>query len=392
MEIKLLELHFAQLAKTWSKSKFNNYSDSRKQAYRNKLAFLFDKLQVEDFASLSPSEVQDRSYVIDFFFTSLEFLDSSTLNLMPFEIVECLSVALKDWLDRSEDYIIVTSLVNEPVGFSFRPELAITNFYYDNVKSVYGIDFSQRLIQITLPRFLVRDYLANVVLYHELGHFIDLKYNIALSILSNLCNIYFNTSSLKLEDKQDIETYFPYIDNLKPYWLNKQQLPPILISHIREYFCDIFASQYIGECSNYYLDYITKKQSQFGSSHPSTTNRVNIVKDFLLQKSNSFTINLIKNATDKITGKKLETRYDKVVQNEFYDLLPCVVTNEKQLHNLFILGWETWLGDWNIISEQNNMNFDVSSHQVNNIINNLIEKSINSFIVKRSWEQANAVI
>jgi len=390
MEVKLLELHFAQLAKAWSKSKFNNYSDTRKQAYKNKLALLFDKLQVEDFSQLSPSQVQDRSYVIDFFFTSLEFLDSSTLNLIPFEIVECLSEALKDWLNQHQDYIIVTSLVNEQNGFSFRPALAITDFYYNNINTLYQIDFPYRLIQITLPRFLVRDYLANVVLYHELGHFIDLKNNIANSILSELCRNYFS-GTINAQDKSDIETFFPYIPNLQPHFVNSRPLPPILLAHIREYFSDIFASQYIGECSNHYLNYITKKQPQYGPSHPSTTNRIAMVNKFLQSHNDSYTLNLIKSATQLITGRYLETRYDSISDNEFYNLLPCIISTEKQLHSLFILGWETWLGDWNKISITNNMQFQINSNQVYNIINNLIEKSINSFIVTKSWEQANVI-
>ncbi|GEO05615.1 hypothetical protein AAE02nite_32790 [Adhaeribacter aerolatus] len=389
MDVKLLELNFAQLSRAWNKSKFNNYSDNRKQAYRDRLASLFNKLQAEDFSNLSPTQVKDRSYIIDFFFTSLQFLDSSTLNLIPFEIVECLGESLKEWIDPHQDFIIVTSLVNEPLGFSFNPNLAFNNFLYTNIKTVYNEEFPQRLIQITLPRFLVRDYLANVVLYHELGHFIDVKYNIASAIHNYLCNHYFN-NALNPQDKADVQKYFPYIENYRTYFLQKQ-LPPTIFYHLREYFSDIFASQYIGECSNYYLDYITKKQAQHGEEHPSTINRVDIVNKFLKSDTSSYTLNLILSATQQITNRDLSIRYSRITNNEFYNLLPCVISNEQQLHSLFILGWETWLDDWNKISAINNMQFQIDANQVYNIINNLIEKSINSFIVTKSWEKANAI-
>ena len=43
------------------------------------------------------------------------------------------------------------------------------------INNLYGLKITHRLIQITLPKVLARDYLSCVVLYHELGHFVDLE-------------------------------------------------------------------------------------------------------------------------------------------------------------------------------------------------------------------------
>lgn len=91
------------------------------------------------------------------------------------------------------------------------------------------------------------DYLCNAVLYHELGHFIDQVQNIYPPIKSILW---------ANKDKVDCQKYFPYISDSRypePY------RQAILQNHIKEYFADIFAAQYIRESSFYYLEYIAGK-------------------------------------------------------------------------------------------------------------------------------------
>jgi hypothetical protein len=324
--------------------------------------------------------------MIDFFFKSLEFLENSTLNLIPFEIVECLKHSLSEWIDDSDSYIIVTSLVNNLSAFSFDPTLVVNHvMLYGLIETVYGVKFDHKLIQINIPRFLVKDYLANVVLYHELGHFVDNSWRIT-AILSKKILDAFNARSLAQDEGENILNFFPFLahDSVSP---NARQL---FQRHLAEYFCDLFASQYIGESSNYYLDYITKGQAQFTLYHPSTVHRIKVVEDFL-NKVPNYLVDAIAAETKKITSREVKKRNAQLLDVDFLKLMPVIINQPAELHSLFSLGWNLWKNDWSKFATNNKMQFPLDNQKVYDIINNLIEKSIGNYIVTKSWAEGKVV-
>ncbi len=388
---RLLELHFTQLTKTWNKSKNNNYSDSNKESYHQKLGDLYNYLKNEDFTSFSSEEIEEKYEIIDLIFKSLEFLDSSTLNFLPFEIVKCLDSALKDWLIGDEKLIIVTSLVKDIHNYSFDESLATNELLFRHIELKYHVKFDSRLIQINLPAILSRDYLANVVLYHELGHFIDTKYHISGSIHDEILDRLYFKKNFKSSELKNLIEYFPFLsdDKLENYYLDSGKIS-ILESYIAEYFCDLFASQYIKDCSSTYLQYLTQSNISFDSvSHPSTEKRVKLTDSFLLGNTRNFTLKLIKDAVRKITaGKTLSVRYEEKNSSELINLTPMDIENDNQLHFLFIHGWDLWSNNWQMFETANNMGFKLDRDKVYDIINGLIEKSIGNYVVKTNWEKA----
>ncbi|MFI5219005.1 MAG: hypothetical protein ACHQNT_05900 [Bacteroidia bacterium] len=389
MQPALLELHLAQLNKVWEKSKYNKYSDHKKEQYHTNLGRLIGALNQERFDTLKAAQIIEHKRVLDFIFKSLEFLDKSTFNQIPFEIVYCLKSALNEWLNKTDDFIIVTSLVNGIVEFSFDPSLVVYTDYYKIINSTYNIDFTSKLIQINLPVYLARDYLANVVLYHELGHFIDIKYQITEAIYNEILANYYHKKNLKDFEEKDLLHFFPYLND--PIYIDafkKGFRLYIFKDHIAEYFCDIFASQYIEKCSGFYLDYLTERKSDYASTHPSTTNRNEIVDKFLNKDSSSYFLNILMDAVEKITGKRFELRFEKYKKNDLKELIPVEIDNEKQLHYLFVDGWNIWLNDWSEIKKINNFQFELSQRKVYEFINNLIEKSIGNFIITKDWEES----
>lgn len=353
MSPELLKLHIAQLSRAFEKSKTNTYADSRKQKYHIKLVELFSKIKQEDISKYDYDQQKNLKEVLDFIFHSIEFLDNSTLTSIPHEIVFCLESALRDW-DTTEGYIIVTSLQNNISGYSFDPILALSPHYYDILNAMFDFHFEHKLIQINLPKYLVNDYLANVILYHELGHFIEEKYKIS----ARLTNLKLNLGLITSEE-----------DAVKHY------------HHISEYFADIFAAQYIGEASNYYLDYIAHKHSN-SKTHPSTDSRINIVKDFLTANNSNEVLNDILAATEATTKQKLKIRFQEIQSSDFENFIPVIIPNLNSLHSIFIIGWNLWQKD---ISSFIINNIDDSEKYV--IINNLIEKSISNYMVLEKWEK-----
>lgn len=386
MDHKLLQLHFSQLHSLWSKSKYNTYSDSRVKAYHYSLQEVVSSLEKEDFTTLSGTDIIQRFYIIFFVFKSLEFLNSSTTSIIPFEIVAVLEEALNEWVD-SGDYLIVTSLVNGSNNYSFDPTLILNEFIYQDIELMYKVKFEKRLIQINLPSSTSRDYLANVVLYHELAHFIDRKFEITRVIYIELLN---DLSVVGSDEKKEIFSFFPYLDSLDnvAYFTANYHPSNVLASHIAEYFCDLFASQYILNCSNNYLSYITLNNSTYSNSHPATTNRVLFVDNYL-NSEKSYLIEKYKKTIESIfAGKTFERKSQEILSNDFELLLPIDIFNSKQLHSLFVKGWSLWLDDWVKIEKASHLEFSLTREKVYEIINNLIEKSIGNYIVTTEWAKS----
>ncbi|TAG59428.1 MAG: hypothetical protein EAZ27_00650 [Cytophagales bacterium] len=235
------------------------------------------------------------------------------------------------------------------------------------------INFDYKLVQINLPKSLSKDYLANVALYHELGHFIDSKFQIS-KILA-----YISINS-KVFDSNVLKNY---IDLSQP--LNSI----IIENYFAEYFSDLFASQYIGLNLSKYLNHISNYQIQnWSNSHPATEVREKLIADFCNGTNNEF-INYIKKIAHQSCNKKIEIQFEKVDSKDIYNFLPLIIDNDKQLHYLFILGWEIWLeGDTSKFKKANNLQFELKPDKLYQVLNNLIEKSIGNFIISKQWNNA----
>lgn len=387
----LLRLHLAQAEIALDKAKNNAYSDLRKEQYHQKLSELFGAVTKE--VASKPTLTENDIYLlykrhIDFIFKSLEFLDSSTLNQIPYEIVECLYQAMSDWLGGSNEYIIVTSLINDVKGFSFDPSLAYNDALYLEIKTKYSIEFHCRLVQINLPRALARDYLSSVVLYHELGHFVDMRYKFTESLTRQLVND-ISFEKITGNNLSEILAYFPFLNSIVA--INKVVPTPsqaftVTNDHLAEYFCDLFAGQYIADSSNHYLQYLTENQNYFSTSHPSTVNRVKVVNDFLTKTSNPI-VGMINGALEKIKSPQLQNRNEPVPPDDFFNLVPVVIQNVRQLHGILNTGWNIWLFQQEQLAKSLNDQYG-NPIKLHSIINNLVEKSIGNYITVNKWNKA----
>lgn len=394
----ILFQHLASASHALNKAKNNSYSDLRKEEYQKQLVELFDKVEQEinkGISNLSDREIYDgpKKY-LDFIFKSLEFLDSSTLNQIPYEIVECLNLAMFDWLKDNDKYIIVTSLLNNVHSFSFDPNLAFNKKLYDDIETRYSIKFNYYLVQINLPKFYSKDYLINVVLYHELGHFIDLKSSLMrtliIQLLDDLEDNKFIASEL-IELKRYLPALSTYIDsaNPKPDWTRIDQKNFFIsLSHLQEYFCDLFASQYIGLASNNYVEYLDESGTQFSSTHPSSDLRIKVVSNFI-NKEENLIVKLIDETLVKLTGNKLIQRFKSLPLKDFLNLTPTEIRSEEELHGLYNAAWDIWLNHRESFEKILNTTNKVKIYKT---INNLIEKSIGNYITKKEWSKSSKML
>lgn len=352
MDYQKLELRLAELEKALYHTRTNKYSDGKKTEYHDKVVTLVHELKKCSFKSFKKDDLELYRIFLEVIFQWVEFLDNSTLNLIPFEIVSCLNKVLEEWIDDFNDYIILTSLTNKLEDYSFQyiddADLAI---FIRLARDQHNINFDKKLIQINLPRYLVYDNLANVVLYHEIGHFIETKYAIVKKIF----------------DQE------PHLKALKPDEQDKYK------SHYREFFADIFAAQYVGTSSNQYLSYVAYEEPE-SDSHPSTEKRIETVDNFLAGKDVD-AIPLLKKATKEITGRELQIRYKTISKADFENLIPYEIKEDAELHSLFMIGWEMWMDEKCALRTQ------FGSSKTYSIINNLIEKSISNYLISALWNK-----
>lgn len=356
MNVKTFELQLIQLEEIFSKSRNNIYSDDRKQEHFNELNAIFGAISSSDYHGFKDVELSEHVMLLGYISSNLEYLDNSTLNVIPFEMVHCLECALNEWVDGS-DFIVATSLSNKQNEFLLESRdskesfLQINNYLLDR----YNKELSHRLIRIVLPKALSRDYLSSVVLYHELGHFIDFELNISKKLFLQ--------------------------KHLRPDPLNELEYKEH--NHNMEYFADLFAAQYVGDSSNRYLNHIAHN-SPGSITHPSTQNRISVVDLFLEKKACKY-LNDFNHVLEANNSPKLEQRYVRIEEKkiDLEKLIPQKLETEKELHYLFLLCWDLW------DNSDNNFLAGFERRQKYKIVNNLIEKSISNHIIKETWAKSS---
>jgi hypothetical protein len=353
MNHRTIELLLIQLEESFSRSRSNIYSDIKKETHFIELHDLFLAIKISDYTNKGIQHYILLKDILNYIFTDLEYLDNSTLNIIPYEIVSCLGIALEDWVQK-DNFIIVTSLSSKISQFYF--ETGASEEVFNNMNQIlstmYGLTIKHRLIKICLPKVLSRDYLSMVVLYHELGHFVDSELNI--------------TSKIYLKKFNKLECY------------NYEEL--IFYKHTSEYFADLFASQYIDNASNLYLNYIAYNQPD-SNTHPSTFKRIEVVNNFL-NGVNCEQQNMFNEVLKQSGSATFKIRYTKIElsKSDFLNLTPQKIISEQELHYIFKLGWDFWnSSDKNVLN-----NFE--SRQKYHVINNLIEKTISNYTIKRIWD------
>lgn len=353
MDYKAIELQLLQLEESFSRSRSNIYSDKKKEEHFIELHSLFKAIKNSDYKTFDSITLESHLEILIFIFKGLEFLDNSTLNVIPYEIISCLEYALEDWVSK-DNFIIATTLSNKYLDFHFDGDysqefLDILNNY---IQPRYAIQIKHRLIKISLPKNLSRDYLSCVVLYHELGHFIDHELNISKKLLLN------------------------------KYFVNEPQdnTQLVFLNHTMEFFADLFAAQYIDNASNLYLNYIAFSQID-SQTHPATSRRIQTVDEFISNKP-CIKLNEFNNVLLISGYSQIKKRYNIINLNksDFLKLIPQTITSKEELHYIFKLGWEFWN------NADNNFLKNFKNRQKYHIINNLIEKSISNYTVLTKWQ------
>ncbi|GBF31576.1 hypothetical protein MnTg04_01537 [bacterium MnTg04] len=291
-----------------------------------------------------------------------QFLSGSNTNLIPYEVVHCLKVALRDWTDGG--YLITTDITADR-NFYFH---GVPDHFWTWAKTYADVEFKHKLVQIQMPELYRHRPLFNLVLYHELGHFIDTTRNI-----SKLALLYLESDGHVL----------PSLSSCPSNW-SDIEFEAAKVFHAREYFADVFAACYLGDSIREFLgQFVPNDPTEV--THPATYDRLQVISALLNSQDNNL-IKMINLALSGLGLPELALRYTAPdLESTFGNVRPYDVRNVEELHGMFEAGWH-FLGEaslqksppWNA----------VRIGEVERIINDLMEKSIRNFMIQERWQRA----
>ena len=370
-EIYYLQIHLAQVSHEMDclheKVKNDLFENKKLIAYISTLNDIVAEIRKTDFASKSDNDKEQIRYILLFMSVCVQYIKSATINDMKSAVYVCLRAALEDWVKGNPlDYVVTTYKGN--VGTHHYQPWTVDEQSIKAIYDIYSISFTDKLVSLAYPSYLEKDFLSNVSLYHELGHFIDLS---EWGITARLTNFIIDKKCLQMQD-----VYFKNVDTTILYDKTNKLWPAEwnkLHRMLCEYFADIFAVQYIGRHKIHLSQYIAGDNG-FDNEHPSTEARTIAINNFLGPEANNDDfIKQLRWATNRITGRPLKQRNIALPKNDLLNNQPCSITDKHQLHTLLQNAWEIWEAS----SNGNKMYPDLMSAYGR--MNSLLEQSIMNF-------------
>ena len=137
-----------------------------------------------------------------------------------------------------------------------------------------GVPFTKEPVFIHVPDAFKDHILTNIILFHEVGHFVDFDNSVTDKVYDEIEKLLSSkTSRLRRE-------WFPrYIGADKS---TIKEFESVVKNHINEYIADIFGAQYAHAHILCYLSFVSSKHSNEDSlTHPSPNCRKKMVDTFL---------------------------------------------------------------------------------------------------------------
>lgn len=363
-EIYYVELHLAQVTNEleYIKTKVDQslYNNKRIGEYVYALVHVLMELKKIPIANLTKNgKVQVRE-VLFYVSKCIQYLKSATIYDLDPAMYICLRAALEDWVSEDSNNYIITSYKANVESHHYTSGTILTQAIR-TIEDNFKIKIPYKLVALGYPSYLEKDFISNVSLYHELGHFVDFcEWRISYCIITEILS----TQTLPLQS-----IYFKNIDENSLYddsTYNHGNQVRCLANLISEYFADIFAVQYVGRHKNHLANYMAGDNG-FSYTHPSTAARIRAISNFLGPESeHDELIKLIKEITLKSSGRELKVR------NEYLNIEPLLkgepyeIINREQLHSLFHNAWEIW--ETNITNFKNYPEFIEAYKKLNNLL------------------------
>lgn len=367
MESYLLHMGKTQMLQAWNAVDFDQYRGILGPAFHDKIKQLYaelEKVDVDTIPEIEHSEFMEYFELIKDWTTLLNYHNDGSF---PKELVYSMNLLLREWLDDYKKYVILIS--DNPYMVTY-PALDL-DAKYQNIELRYGILFEEKIVKICMPLEHCSDFLVNVCLYHEIGHFIDRQKHLTSVVLSNIIqNLSRDNNLIPL-----VQKYFPYYTH--PFNSMESALQQKFYNQLQEYFADIFSAQYNSDGVIMYLKYLhSHEMDKEDNEHPSTKLRQEMVNDFL-GAGNLITVlyvALVSPLYNKRT--ELKVKYSHSKMSDIGKLSIIGIANDSELHSLYMTGWELYKMDKSVRESNYPATKGLSQHELYIKINEVIGQSI----------------
>lgn len=315
MNLRLLEVHRDQLVLSYNGIAFIPLHDPRLNEVRNAIGRICSQLQYEDLElENEPVLMRDAICLLQEWSGWIANQENGTKAHL---FIDCISLATSEWLSDWEQYVFVAT----DGDFAIWADSPDVDFILDWIWRRFHVQISYRLVHFQMPFHLKNDYLFNVVLYHELGHFIDSQLmvtnNLAMSMTQQWLSLNPNCG-IRYKASWDSNTY-------------------IFQNHLKELFADLFAVHYVGESLIDYMEfkfgYISTDET---TTHPSSQFRIDMLRDFLRGAKDNLIIKELCKALHVVADRDLVGMTCPV-----HDLL-FTSCHFDSVHQIFSSAWHTF--------------------------------------------------
>ena len=149
------------------------------------------------------------------------------------------------------------------------------------------------MIEVRLPKSYNDNLLYNAVLFHEIGHLVENKYNISQKVLDKIVAQPFDQQTFNTIASQTLDS----INN------NNTISTDQIKSLTKEYVCDLFGAQYVGDKINCFVEYKHHQDlDNKSTTHPTVKERIKMIDDFLEYSK----IGSTKNGSSDISSDRLK--------------------------------------------------------------------------------------
>lgn len=321
MNLKLLELHREQLKLAFYRISTIPLSDVRLVELRRSIGDLINAFQYIDFAIEDKYDIYNYRDCIALLQEWTGWIANQQYGTKPHAVIKCLDIAASEWIDDSSQYIFVAT----DGDFGIYSENPSVDLLFDWIYQRFNIYIAYRLVHIQIPFHLDDDYLFNVCLYHELGHFIDSQLKVTDGMALIIC-----------------EEWYKKNPNSGTTGRNCWEDNTIVFQrHMKEIFADVFAAQYVGKKI---IEYILFKgedaMNRVTPFHPTPSFRIAMIEELLNDNKGNAILDYMNDAITTISGNSLSKRD----QTEGVILTAGNLTfSPANIHQVFTASWDTYL-------------------------------------------------
>lgn len=249
-----------------------SFGNADKDTFKDELVELANRVVVEAIPDV-PDELMQHEAIVKTVSQWCELLKDSNGYRLCDEMSFCIVQLISKWDIKAHEKFVVFTLGDYAINKLKRNKVSKLFDVLIVISLKFKVVFTKEPVFIRVPDEFKDDILSNIVLFHEVGHFVDFDNAISEYVSEDIENEINGKPSARI-----LRDYFPTLYNkiFDATTMNKIKI------HVSEYVADVFGCIYAGSHILNYLSYLEgntpKRESE---THPSYLCRKKMIDSFI---------------------------------------------------------------------------------------------------------------